>query len=148
MSLLELLPCEGVTLPDLPDYTPAEIIAAELDSLGMALSGHPLTCVTAKLQKFQRVLLAELGGYPAEYPVTVAGVIIGRSRRRVRGGGMMSTLLLSDESGLAEVVLYPDINRRLLARLDVNGIMVKGRINTDGDGVIAEDVTPLAALPE
>lgn len=43
MSLLELLPDEGVAPPLLPDYTLAEKVAAELASLGMALSAHPLT---------------------------------------------------------------------------------------------------------
>jgi DNA polymerase III alpha subunit len=143
MSLLELLPSEEVAPPLLPDYTLAEKVAAERVSLGMALSAHPLTCAAAALRGVDRTGLSELCFHPPGRTVTVAGVVIGRSRRRVKSGGIMLTLMLSDESGLGEAVFYPAAYQRLSYRLTTNGILVTGKINADGDGVIAEDVAPL-----
>jgi DNA polymerase-3 subunit alpha len=143
MSLLELLPGEEVAPPLLPDYTLAEKVAAERVSLGMALSAHPLTCAAAALQGVDRTWLSELCFHPSGRTVTVAGMVIGRSRRRVKSGGIMLTLMLSDESGLGEAVFYPAAYQRLFYRLNTNSILVTGKTNADGDGVIAEDAAPL-----
>ena len=132
---------------DAPAYTVSEIVAAELENLGMALTAHPLTVFTSKLTGISRTPLSKLATLPPEQDVTVAGVVVGRSRRRLKRGGVMLTLYLSDESGFAEAVFFPEAYKRCFYRLDARGILVTGKTTADGDCIIAEHITPLVPLP-
>ncbi len=142
VSLLELMPLELLTEPpELPDYTIAEAVAAELDKLGMALSGHPLACF-GRLQA-GRTLLADLKSLPAGRRVTVAGVVMARSRRRAKKGDVMLTMLLADESGLAEVVFFPAAYRRHHRVLSGGALLVTGRTADASDSVTGETAVSL-----
>jgi DNA polymerase-3 subunit alpha len=142
-SLAEFLPGELLPpAPGLPPYTLAETVAAEMANLGMALSAHPLSCLGAAGQgKFTPLSL--LPTLPPGQAVTVAGVVASRSRRRLKRGGVMLTLLLSDESGLAEALFYPAVYRRCHHRVHDGMVAVSGRVSADGDSVIVEEVLPL-----
>lgn len=148
LSLFDLLPNEDETpQTDAPAYTVEETVSAELENLGMSLTAHPLTVFSGKLSKITRTPLSKLTELPPERDVTVAGVVVGRSRRRLKRGGVMLTLYLSDESGFAEAVLFPEVYKHCFYRLDARGILVTGKTTVDGDSIIAEHVTPLAPLP-
>ncbi|MBS4032378.1 MAG: DNA polymerase III subunit alpha [Clostridiales bacterium] len=148
LSIFDLLPQEEETpQADAPAYTVEEIVGAELENLGMALTAHPLTVFTSKLTGISRTPLSKLATLPPERDVTVAGVVVGRSRRRLKRGGVMLTLYLSDESGFAEAVFFPEAYKRCFYRLDARGILVTGKTTADGDCIIAEHITPLAPLP-
>lgn len=144
-TLFHLLPGEMKRdLPDLPEYTEAEKLRAELEVLGLALSAHPLSLHARKLETLERTMLCDLPAAGPGRPVTVACIILGRSRRKTKGGVML-TLLISDESGLAEAVFYPAVYRRCFQLLDPAGILLTGRTTADGDCVIADRVVPLVS---
>ncbi|MBS4023765.1 MAG: hypothetical protein KGZ79_15320 [Dethiobacter sp.] len=63
--------------------------------------------------------------------------------RRIKDGGVMLTLLLSDESGLAEVVFCPAAYRRCHGVLAHGALLVSGRVSRDGDSVAAEKAVSL-----
>ncbi|MDW7651645.1 MAG: DNA polymerase III subunit alpha, partial [Bacillota bacterium] len=145
MSLLDLL-SEEVPIPDLPEFTAEDSIAAEASVLGMPLSAHPLAPYHARLQNCGRVPLAHLPSLPPDTDVTVAAVTVARSRRRLKQGGVMLTLFISDESGFAEAVLFPAVYKRLLYRLKVAALLLKGKTTADGDAMIVTDAVPLSML--
>ena len=133
-------------VPDLPDYTERERAAAEEASLGIMLSLHPLQQYADLLAKAERIPLAGLPEVKAGQTVTVAAYALARSRKRLRQGGVMLTLFLSDESGFAEAVLYPAVYRRLLYRLDERMLLLTGKVTADGDGLVVSDALPLVVL--
>ena len=145
MTLLDWMP-EELPVPNLPDFSLEEKLAKETETLGMAISGHPLTYYRKNLQSAAPVPLTALVGYPPNVKVTVAAVVLSRSRRRLKKGGVMLTLFLSDESGFAEAVFYPAVYKRLLYRLDERALLLTGRTTPDGDSLIVEDVLPLNML--
>ena len=142
LSLLELLPEENIA-PALSDFSQQEMVAAELETMGMALSAHPLTCYADSLQGVSRIPLRKLSSLPADTVVTVAGVVVTRSRRRLKRGGIMLTLFLTDESGFAEAVFFPADYKRLFYRLNASAYLFSGKTTAEGDGIVVTDVRPL-----
>ena len=146
MSILELLPQDDAT-PELPDFTTEEILAAEAENLGMTLLAHPLRRYDLRLQQPTRVMLAELATIPPETHVRVAAVTVARSRRRVKRGGVMLTLFISDESGFAEAVCFPTVYKRLLYHLNESALQLTGKVTAEGDAIVVEAAQPLLLMP-
>ncbi|HZK24796.1 MAG TPA: DNA polymerase III subunit alpha [Oscillospiraceae bacterium] len=134
---------EENTLPSLPDFSAAEVITAEAETLGLSLSQHPLQPYRSQLKHGHYLQLQELSFRPAGQEVTVAAAVLARSRRRLKKGGVMLTLLLSDESGFAEAIFYPDVYKRLLYSLNEDLLVLTGHTTTDGDAIIVQQALPL-----
>jgi error-prone DNA polymerase len=128
----------GLVLPGLPDLDPRTRGLTEMELLGFPLARHPvqlLPCpADARLaQRFGSLRAAErprrgelrpVNPRPcsavAQLPggrVTLRGWLAATRRVRTEAGEWMRFLTLEDESGLAEVVLFPDVYRRDGARL-------------------------------
>jgi len=94
------------------------------------------------------VCLKELPALPVGQEVSVVAFIMARSRRRLKQGGVMLTLFLSDETGFAEAIFYPAVYRRLLYCLKEKVIFLMGKTSEDGDSLIVHQALPLALLPK
>jgi DNA polymerase III subunit alpha len=99
----------------LPEWTDAQRLTGERETLGLFLSGHPITPYEPDLKVLVSARLADIGGpkpAPAEggrswgaaKPVTVAGLVLEIRRRTNR-----VTLILDDRTGRIEVSLYEEI---------------------------------------
>jgi DNA polymerase-3 subunit alpha len=107
-----VLPATGV----LPDWTEAVRLGYERETLGLFLSGHPITPYEPDLKFLVSARLADIGGpKPAPAPeggrtwvaaktVTVAGLVLEIRRRPNR-----VTLILDDRSGRLEVSLFEEL---------------------------------------
>jgi DNA polymerase-3 subunit alpha len=99
----------------LPEWTDAQRLTGERETLGLFLSGHPITPYEPDLKVLVSARLADVGGprpAPAEggrfwggsKPVTVAGLVLEIRRRANR-----VTLILDDRTGRIEVSLYEEV---------------------------------------
>ena len=100
----------------LPDWTEAQRLAGERETLGLFLSGHPITPYEPDLKFLVSARLADVGGpkpaapvdgarsWSAGKPATVAGLVLEIRRRPNR-----VTLILDDRSARLEVSLYEEI---------------------------------------
>ena len=97
------------------DWTEAQRLAGERETLGLFLSGHPITAYEPDLKFLVSARLADVGGpkpaasdgprsWSAGKPTTVAGLVLEIRRRPNR-----VTLILDDRSGRLEVSLYEEI---------------------------------------
>lgn len=98
-----------------PDWTEAVRLGYERETLGLYLSGHPITPYEPDLKFLVSARLADVGGpkpagaqeggraWSAGKPVTVAGLVLEIRRRPNR-----VTLILDDRSGRLEVSLYEE----------------------------------------
>ncbi len=98
------------------DWSEAERLAGERETLGLFLSGHPITPYEPDLKFLVSARLADVGGpkpaAPAEgarswsagKPATVAGLVLEIRRRPNR-----VTLILDDRSARLEVSLYEEV---------------------------------------
>jgi DNA polymerase-3 subunit alpha len=99
-----------------PDWSEAERLAGERETLGLFLSGHPITPYEPDLKFLVSARLADVGGpkpptplegarnWSAGRPATVAGLVLEIRRRPNR-----VTLILDDRSARLEVSLYEEV---------------------------------------
>jgi len=131
---------------ELPLLTPGEEVMHDYAALSLSLKGHPV--------QFLRPLLAARGITPAGQLAaiangrrcTVAGLVLVRQRPGTAGGVIFATL--EDETGVANVVIWPKIfgayrKTVLTSRL----LVVTGRVQAEREvvHVIAETMTDLTA---
>jgi DNA polymerase-3 subunit alpha len=106
---------QGAAKPQVPEWTDAQRLAGERETLGLFLTGHPITPYEPDLKFLVSARLADVGGprptpapeggrsWSAGKPVTVAGLVLEIRRRPNR-----VTLILDDRSGRLEVSLYEE----------------------------------------
>ncbi|NLZ39287.1 MAG: DNA polymerase III subunit alpha [Firmicutes bacterium] len=146
LSFWSYLP-EEKDIPALADFNAQEVAAADEEILGFSLLCHPLHFYQEQLEGVKCLPLKELPTLPAGQEVSVAAFVMARSRRRLKQGGVMLTLFLSDESGFAEAIFYPAAYRRLLYCLKEKALFLRGKTTEDGDALIVQQALPLALLP-
>jgi len=113
VDLFGLSAAENVAVAD---WTEAERLAGERETLGLFLSGHPITPYEPDLKFLVSARLADVGGpkppaplegarnWSAGKPATVAGLVLEIRRRPNR-----VTLILDDRSARLEVSLYEEV---------------------------------------
>ncbi len=129
--------------PALPAMTVGEQVAADYRTTGLSLKHHPVALLRRRLDE-RRVLPAKnLEGLNDGDRALVAGIVLTRQRP---GKGIVMFVTLEDETGTANLVVFPSVykNQRrdtLTARL----MMCRGKVQkVDGViHVIAERVTSL-----
>jgi DNA polymerase-3 subunit alpha len=113
VDLFGLSAAENATVAD---WSEAERLAGERETLGLFLSGHPITPYEPDLKFLVSSRLADVGGprpaapadgarsWSAGKPATVAGLVLEIRRRPNR-----VTLILDDRSARLEVSLYEEV---------------------------------------
>jgi DNA polymerase III subunit alpha len=113
VDLFGLSAAENIVLPD---WSEAQRLAGERETLGLFLTGHPITPYEPDLKFLVSARLADVGGpkppapadgvraWSAGKPATVAGLVLEIRRRPNR-----VTLILDDRSARLEVSLYEEI---------------------------------------
>jgi DNA polymerase-3 subunit alpha len=119
------------------DWSDAERLAGERETLGLFLSGHPITPYEADLKFLVSARLADAGGprpvsengrgWSASKPATVGGLVLEIRRRANR-----VTLILDDRTGRLEVSLFEELfqqNRDIIVKDAI--LLVDGSLRYD-----------------
>jgi error-prone DNA polymerase len=112
--LLEEVPQPDHASP-LAAMTATERMVADFRGTGVTVGPHPMTYHRARLQKMGALTAVQLGQIPNGRRVRVGGTVIVRQRPGTAHGFVF--LSLEDESGVANVIVTPDLfrhNRLLL----------------------------------
>ncbi|MGO9611608.1 MAG: DNA polymerase III subunit alpha, partial [Dissulfurispiraceae bacterium] len=139
------------------DHSPAEIaqfwdektlLIHEKEALGFYLSGHPLSRYRKRLATLgvEPILNIETGGDRED--IGIAGVVSG-VKSRAREKGITSYLILEDETGTCEVLVFSDAYKKYLELLKKgNVLLVKGQIAKaeKGTKVIAREIQDLSNM--
>jgi DNA polymerase-3 subunit alpha len=107
-------PSEDESLPmeTLPDWSDAERLAAEKETLGLYLTGHPIDAYKEDLPQLTSARIADLVGVEKEADrqygksrrdVVIAGLVVSMRRR-----GNRVSLVLDDRSGRIEATLFDE----------------------------------------
>jgi error-prone DNA polymerase len=108
-ALYEALPDPASPSP-LPPMTAAERIVADYEGTDLSLGPHPMRFHRARLARLGVRRAADLAAVAPGRRVTVAGAVVVRQRPGTAKGLLF--LNLEDETGLVNVVVYPDLFRR------------------------------------
>jgi len=147
----------------LPEWDEPDRLAAEKETLGLYLTGHPIDryeselsgMVTARIQQLAAGSVAGLGGNGggqsgngrrgSEPRVTAAGLVVAIRVRNTQSGGRMAAVTLDDRTGRLEVTVFPEAFnqfRHLIAK--DNLLVVTGGLGydefADGYRITAEQI--------
>ncbi|MFA1542733.1 DNA polymerase III subunit alpha [Actinomadura monticuli] len=135
---LEIEIADAVPAGELPPMTPAEIVEAELDILGMDVSRHVLTFYDALLAGLGVVRAADLPGRPAGSEVLVAGVKVATQTPAVRSGQRVIFATLDDATGPVDLTFFESVQDRCAATVFGSWLLVaRGRVRHAGDRAVS-----------
>ena len=131
--LLQTLPDEEIMV-DLPALGLAQHVLADYQTTRLSLKAHPMSFFRELFAGEGFLSCASLGGLSDKARAAVAGVVLVRQRP---GTGKVCFITLEDESGVANLVVMPDVfakYRRVImsARL----LAVHGRIQKSPEGIV------------
>jgi len=134
------------TAADLPAPNAGENLIADYRSLGLTLRPHPLTLLRQRLTERRFVTAAALKTAGQRALIRAAGIVVGRQRPGTATGIVFVTL--EDETGLANIVVYPqlvDKQRRELLGSSLLGVY--GQLQKEGEVVhlVARRLVDLSA---
>ncbi|MEU8345751.1 DNA polymerase III, alpha subunit [Actinomadura meyerae] len=148
----ELDLAERIPAGELPPMTPAEVVEAELEILGMDVSRHVLTFYAGLLAALGVVRAADLPGRPAGSEVLVAGVKVATQTPAVRSGQRVIFATLDDATGPVDLTFFESVQDRCAATVFGSWLLVaRGRVRHAGDtavSITANACWDLAALHE
>ena len=139
-----MLDLELGTVPPLPQPGEWDLLVADYASTGISVREHPIAMLRRDLDG--AVSSADLATLPSGTPVSLPGLVVARQRPASASGVVF--LLLEDEHGLVNLILFPAIyeQHRLLARTEplvlCHGTLERRERNLN---VIVETLEPLDA---
>jgi error-prone DNA polymerase len=133
--------------PRLPALSPVEEVAADYRTVGLSLRGHPMQFCRGVLDRRGVTPCGSLGEVRDGAFVTVAGLVLLRQRPGSAKGVTFATL--EDESGWANLVIYPDVWERFRRpALSASALLVSGQVQRDTAGTTHLVAGRLADLSE
>ena len=136
---------DGATPPTaskqvLPEGEEEQRLQGEMDTLGLYLTGHPITRYEAELAHITSCKLAELAALCSSMPaakgerrgrpgsgersVTIAGLVMNMRVLKTQRGGRLAFLTLDDRTARVDVRVFPEVYERYQALLGKNKVLV------------------------
>ena len=157
LSLFDFMPQDqgnplGLELPDMPEWSQEELLAAEKDSLGFYITGHPLDPFAKELERLSNGLnSANVATMSDGSKIGLGGVIRSKKVITTKNGEQMAFLALEDLHGSIEVVCFPKLYQQVRELLEKDTpLFVEGRFKKEEDEgsnrshkIIADNLEPL-----
>ena len=148
-----------LALPDLPEYSAAELMSMEKETTGLYLSGHPMSGYRAVARQLGAAPIgAILSDFASEegprqfadgQPITVAGVVVSSKTRTTKNNTLMAYVMVEDESGSMELLCFSRTVESCGSYMQVNTpVLVKGRLSVRDEKapqIMCDTLQPLSA---
>ena len=133
------------TLRLMPPPSKGEMLQWERETLGIFVSGHPLSEVQEHLVRMGATLVKDLRNSDDEDDVTIAGLVVGVRRTMTKSGTQILIAQLEDTSGSVDVVVFSKLYGDVQGLFEADRILVvKGRARRrERPGTTAGEDTPL-----
>jgi len=124
-------PAETVqTYQNVPEWRKEDLLAAEKETLGLYLSGHPIDMYIQELDQFTscRLINIDVGQGKGKKSVTLAGLVVGARTMNTKSGSRMAFLTLDDKTARVEVGVFGELydQRRDVIHKD-KVLVIKGK---------------------
>ncbi len=121
-----------VSFDEQEDWTEKERLEAEKETLGLYLTGHPITQYEKELSRFISTKLADIQPSRDKQEQTVAGLVVALQTRNTKSGGRIGFLTLDDRSGRLEVAAFTDVYAQFQHLIGKDRLLViKGPVAED-----------------
>ncbi|MCE2576698.1 error-prone DNA polymerase [Komagataeibacter sp. FNDCR2] len=133
----------------LPGMTEGQNVVEDYHAAGLTLRDHPVAFLREELDYRGITRCGELQALADRRRITIAGVVIMRQRPGTANGTMFLTI--EDETGMANLILWPDrIERQRRIVLSAGMIACHGTLQKEGEVIHVvvrslDDLTPLLA---
>jgi len=127
-----------VSLPDLPDWTHSQKLAAEKEALGFYLTSHPLSQHSRRIARYAKTKTRDLADLEDGSNVTVTGMVgaikIATSKKaNANGQNKYANFDLEDPTGIVRCIAWPaDYSRYESLIKPESIIVVQGRVDRRG----------------
>ncbi|MCX7988652.1 MAG: DNA polymerase III subunit alpha [Thermodesulfovibrio sp.] len=121
-----------------------KLLSEEKNALGFYLTGHPLENLRPLLKRKDILSIGEIVEISDEeiseepentHEISIAG-IIEKVNSKAKEKGVIGYLTIGDETGILEVVIYPELFKKFREILkEGNLVQIKGMINKNGESV-------------
>jgi len=153
-----------ISLPEIPEFPPRELLRLEKESSGLYFSGHLLDGYSRHLERLRPDSIASIkasfaeeedtddaerteGAYRDKQAVILAGIVTKRQNKATRGGEPMAFLTLEDRSGEMEILVFPKVLAEYSPYLTVNAaVALRGTVSAREEEdvkVLMRDMQPL-----
>jgi DNA polymerase-3 subunit alpha len=109
-------------------WSEAERLAQEKATLGLYLTGHPITPYESEIQHFVTARLGKLAcdsdASKSESRVVIAGLVVDLRTRVTRNGQRIAFVTLDDRTGRMELSVFSEVFERYRDHLRKDGILV------------------------
>ncbi len=147
-----------VALPDIPEFSPVELMAMEKETTGLYLSGHPMDEYRKQALNYGAVpisaVMAAQEGEDRASPygdgqrVTLAGVVASVRTKTTKNNSLMAYVMLEDATGAIELLCFSRTLTESGAYLKVNlPVVVTGKVSVRDEKapqLMVDRVTPLS----
>jgi len=150
----------ALSLPDIPEFSPQELMRMEKETTGLYLSGHPMDEYREAAKKIGAVPMGQIiddfsaedgpSRFRDEQIVTVTGVINSFRTKTTRNNTLMANLTLEDASGAMEMLAFQRILDQDGSYIAENApVIIKGKISARDEKepqLIINELRPLSEL--
>ncbi|MCP4784555.1 MAG: error-prone DNA polymerase [Fuerstiella sp.] len=118
--------------PNLPTMSDQDSVVQDYATAGLSLKQHPVSFLREQLTALRAISATELAEHAPDRRVKVAGLVLMRQRPQTAAG--ITFMTLEDETGVANLVIYPNVWQRFrqTARF-ATVLMASGRLQREGD---------------
>ncbi len=140
MSLFDLMDegqdkgASSLALPDIPEWSTAELLSNEKDTLGFYISGHPLDPYRDDLQRLSPVHTGNMAGMGDGSRIGLGGIVRSIKEITTKKGERMAFVVFEDLHGSVELVCFPEVyarSRDIIAA--EKPLWVQGQLKIDGE---------------
>ena len=146
-----------VELPDIPEYTPGELMTMERESTGLYLSGHPMHAYREKAKKAGAASIGAINEdfnredgpqrFRDDQRITVAGIVTSSKTKTTRNNSLMAYVTVEDETGSIELLCFNRTLQTSGAYLRENQVvLVRGRLSVRDEKspqILCDSAVPL-----
>ena len=158
----ESAPLPALHLPDIPEYSPQELMTMEKEVTGLYLTGHPMDAYREMARKRGAVTIGSiLNDFDGEEGptrfrdgerVTVAGVISTYRTRTTRNNTLMAYVNLEDDTATMELLCFARVLGESGGYIrENNAVLVTGRISVRDEKepqIMVDSIVPLGQEPQ
>ncbi len=132
----------AVSMPDLPEFEPEELLGYEKEVLGVYISGHPLEKYKELLEKNTTATSADfmrteedVVAVRDEQEVTIGGMIVEKKIHFTKNNQPMAFVTLEDLVGTVEVIVFPRTYEKCRSLIEEDArVFISGRASVEEEG--------------
>ena len=149
-----------IPLPDIPEYTPEELMTMEKATTGLYLSGHPMDHYRDAVRKLHAPTIVSIiedfsrENGPERFAdgqrVTIAGVITSSKTKTTKNNSLMAYVMVEDDTASLELLCFSRVLETCGAYMKENqAVVVKGRLSVRDEKapqIMCDSIYPLSTV--